>query len=132
MADWIEDAKCAEDSSNLHLFFSLKREDQKDAVAICAECPVRKACLQQALDNNEVWGTWGGATQDELRRDQALDSHGQTHVHANKIIRCPYCGPRSTKNLKIVTKKRTKTLLECSECGTEWWTRKVIGKSRNF
>lgn len=132
MTDWRDEARCAGDRESLPLFFSPNRDDQKKAAEICAQCPVRLQCLQAALDNNEVHGVWGGATQEELRRDQSLDSAGQPHIHANKRIRCPYCGPHSTKNLEIVLKKRTKTQIKCMVCGLTWWTRKIIGKSRNF
>lgn len=38
------------------------------AKLVCADCPVRLACLQVALDNNEQYGVWGGATFDERTR----------------------------------------------------------------
>ncbi|HMD46555.1 MAG TPA: WhiB family transcriptional regulator [Acidimicrobiales bacterium] len=46
-------------------------EDEADASegkAICAECPVRQACLEHALANREREGIWGGATERERRR----------------------------------------------------------------
>lgn len=36
----------------------------KDTKAMCAGCPVREACLQWALDNEE-YGYWGGTTTEE-------------------------------------------------------------------
>lgn len=41
------------------LFFDEEREAQ--AVAICATCPARVACLAYALDSEE-FGVWGGMT----------------------------------------------------------------------
>lgn len=38
----------------------------KQAKAICAECPVRTACLQYALDSDQRDGIWGGMTEREL------------------------------------------------------------------
>jgi WhiB family transcriptional regulator, redox-sensing transcriptional regulator len=32
------------------------------ARAICADCPVRAACLAHALTHDEPWGMWGGLT----------------------------------------------------------------------
>jgi WhiB family redox-sensing transcriptional regulator len=30
------------------------------AKRLCADCPVRTACLDGALDRAEPWGVWGG------------------------------------------------------------------------
>jgi WhiB family transcriptional regulator, redox-sensing transcriptional regulator len=46
-------------------------EDEADAAeakAVCAECPVRQACLEYALNHREREGVWGGATERERRR----------------------------------------------------------------
>ena len=43
-------------------------EDAGEAKAICAQCPVRQACLEYALTNRERDGVWGGATERERRR----------------------------------------------------------------
>src|SRR5690348_14550883 len=32
------------------------------AKAVCADCPVRAACLAHALAYDEPWGIWGGLT----------------------------------------------------------------------
>jgi WhiB family redox-sensing transcriptional regulator len=34
----------------------------RKAKARCALCPVRGQCLEQALADDEPWGTWGGLT----------------------------------------------------------------------
>jgi WhiB family redox-sensing transcriptional regulator len=41
------------------LFFAESPEDVETAKAMCAECPVRAACLTAALDRQEPWGVWG-------------------------------------------------------------------------
>lgn len=122
---------CAKEENTID-FFSTDEVEIAKAIDLCAECPFRKQCLQNALDNNEVWGVWGGASSKELRRDQALDADGKPHVYSGKKIRCPYCGPRSTKFLTVLTRKRVKTEVQCSSCGTTWWVRKLIRKSLNF
>ena len=38
------------------------------AKAVCAECPVREACLEHALTHRERLGVWGGLSQRERRR----------------------------------------------------------------
>ncbi|MGW5397842.1 WhiB family transcriptional regulator [Streptomyces sp. NPDC003952] len=43
--------------------------EQRDAAAkrVCAECPVRAACLEHALRTRETYGVWGGLTEEERR-----------------------------------------------------------------
>jgi hypothetical protein len=44
------------------------RDDhEKEAKAICAECPYKVRCLAYALKNNEQ-GIWGGTTERDRRR----------------------------------------------------------------
>ena len=50
------------------VFFPVSDEDALQAKAICAECPVREACLEWALATRERDGVWGGATERERRR----------------------------------------------------------------
>lgn len=44
-----------------------------EAKAICADCPVRQACLDYALDAREDFGIWGGLT--EIERRPLLRQH---------------------------------------------------------
>ena len=46
------------------------RDRVADAKATCIECPLREACLDWALKNDEVFGIWGGFTARERRRLQ--------------------------------------------------------------
>lgn len=50
------------------IFYPVSDEDADTAKSICAECPVREACLEYALANRERDGVWGGATERERRR----------------------------------------------------------------
>lgn len=43
--------------------------DTRRAKAICADCPVREACLEYGIDEAE--GIWGGTTHEERRRIRA-------------------------------------------------------------
>jgi WhiB family redox-sensing transcriptional regulator len=36
---------------------------EREAKAICLECPYRGRCLQYALENPELQGIWGGTTE---------------------------------------------------------------------
>lgn len=45
----------------------LYEDDIAQAKAICRTCPVRKACLNYALETGQDYGIWGGATESERR-----------------------------------------------------------------
>jgi WhiB family redox-sensing transcriptional regulator len=42
------------------LWFAERPAELEQAKRLCAECPVRAACLAGALDRAEPWGVWGG------------------------------------------------------------------------
>jgi len=42
------------------LFFAEHPQDVARAKELCRDCPVRAACLADALDRAEPWGVWGG------------------------------------------------------------------------
>lgn len=42
--------------------------DAEPAKEVCAQCPIRTACLEHALTRREKDGVWGGATEKERRR----------------------------------------------------------------
>ena len=41
------------------------RQAIKVAKSLCAECPIRKDCLEYAVEAQEEWGIWGGLTSRE-------------------------------------------------------------------
>lgn len=43
------------------------RKDRAVPVALCRTCPVREACLADALERNEQHGVWGALTEAERR-----------------------------------------------------------------
>ena len=47
-------------SADPDLFFAESPGDVTRAKALCRDCPVRAACLADALDRGEPWGVWGG------------------------------------------------------------------------
>ena len=60
-AELLTDGLCNDGTGNLlALFFSEQLDDIRRAKAMCAECPVREACLAGALARREPWGVWGG------------------------------------------------------------------------
>lgn len=42
------------------LWFAEAPDDLERAKALCADCPVKDACLASALHRGEPWGVWGG------------------------------------------------------------------------
>lgn len=59
-APQLRGAACA--SADPALFFPAPGDAAAEAAAaaICAGCPVRAACYEQAVQNGERWGIWGG------------------------------------------------------------------------
>lgn len=54
-------AACNDGTGGLvDLFFSEDLHDIARAKHLCGGCPVRRACLQGALDRQEPCGVWGG------------------------------------------------------------------------
>jgi WhiB family redox-sensing transcriptional regulator len=79
--DWWRSAACQE--ADPELFFPVApvgpgaREIDR-AKALCADCRVRRQCLQYALATHQLHGVWGGMTEGErqihVRRER---EHGQ-------------------------------------------------------
>ena len=63
---WWERAKCR--GVDPDLFFPSRGDSGREALAVCAECPVQPQCLQYALDNGERLGIWGGTTGKQRRK----------------------------------------------------------------
>ncbi|BCO37237.1 WhiB family transcriptional regulator [Mycobacterium heckeshornense] len=42
------------------LWFADHPADLERAKALCAQCPIRRQCLAEALERGEPWGVWGG------------------------------------------------------------------------
>lgn len=132
MIDSEETPRCAVVSEEAKLaFFSNKDSDIALAKSICAECPMRMLCLETALADKDRWGVRGGVDAQERRRVQAMDIYGDLMIHSTGPIRCPNCGPNSTKFLYTVEKKRKMTKIACSKCGLCFPTLKIINKAQN-
>lgn len=72
-------ARCAE--TDPEAFYPEKGESAKAAKAVCDRdggCPVKKECLEWALDNNEHFGVWGGKSEHERRKILAERTAGYT------------------------------------------------------
>ncbi|MDT5017729.1 MAG: WhiB family transcriptional regulator, redox-sensing transcriptional regulator [Mycobacterium sp.] len=45
---------------NPDLWFAENPVELERAKALCADCPIRRECLDAALERQEPWGVWGG------------------------------------------------------------------------
>lgn len=87
--DWMTHADCAD--TDPALFFPEVGENDAahEAKAICAQCPVRIACLEHALATGEVHGIWGGMNGRERQRIR------RRRLEAGTLTRnCTHCGGR--------------------------------------
>jgi WhiB family transcriptional regulator, redox-sensing transcriptional regulator len=64
--EWQLEAACA--STNLDIFYSAEHADMREAIGLCRRCPVRRPCLEAAVERGEWFGVWGGTTERERRR----------------------------------------------------------------
>lgn len=55
--------------ANPDMFIPIREnaDNTKEAKRACMPCPIRAACLQEALDNGIEWGVWGGLNARERR-----------------------------------------------------------------
>lgn len=107
---WAASAACATTSPD-DLF--VQGAAQRAARAVCYGCPVRLACLADALDNRVPFGVWGGMTERErralLRRQpdvsswRALLSSGDESV-ADLVAIKPPRGARTTAAGRVVAR----------------------------
>ena len=76
MNDWHNDAACK--GMGAELFFPLVGDHKQAQAAkrICATCPVREDCLEDALESGQSHGVWGGLTVRERRRLSRLRKAG--------------------------------------------------------
>jgi len=65
-ADWMAEARCRDHPPSV--FFPSDGVGVEVARRICADCPVRLACLEYALRNGIDHGVWGGTSERERRR----------------------------------------------------------------
>jgi WhiB family redox-sensing transcriptional regulator len=54
-----------------------KRSVEQKAIAICNTCPVKQKCLDHALKVPEMFGVWGGMTEDQ--RQVLIEQSGIVH-----------------------------------------------------
>ncbi|MET0693491.1 MAG: WhiB family transcriptional regulator [Propionibacteriaceae bacterium] len=67
--NWRDQALCLGEDPELFFPTSERRGSRQleRAKSVCAACPVRINCLQNAVDVGAVHGVWGGLSELELR-----------------------------------------------------------------
>ncbi len=73
---WLGQAACK--GAPQHIFYPTRGDTgaYKQARTVCARCPVRAECLDDALERGELHGMWGGKSERErkkMRRARKLD-----------------------------------------------------------
>ncbi len=63
MTDWRAQGRCVDSGVDFH-----DPAQEAQALVLCRSCPVQPTCLQEALDNEEEWGVWGGTNPGQRRR----------------------------------------------------------------
>jgi WhiB family transcriptional regulator, redox-sensing transcriptional regulator len=90
-ADWREAGACAQ--SDPDLFFPISTtgralEQIAKAQAICRGCPVRRPCLEFALEHDLGYGIWGGTTPQDRqagRRERRQERLGAASLLAGRL-----------------------------------------------
>jgi len=115
-----------------HLFDSTHPDQQQQARAICAACPLRAACADHALTTPEHLGTWGGLTSQDRRRirspysDTFVDDEGRVRVpcgsyealqaHLRYDEECEEC--RDAQDARTLAQRRARLSEEHAAGGT--------------
>lgn len=69
LQDWKVDAACRD--YDPEYWFPSSKSESAMGKEVCHYCPVRETCLLRSLENNEIFGTWGGV--DEWDRAQMMN-----------------------------------------------------------
>lgn len=64
--NWRAFAMCS--GGDPDLWFASGAQEHKLAKRVCRQCPVRRQCLEYAMDEPVDHGVWGGLTERERRR----------------------------------------------------------------
>lgn len=80
MADWQEYGLCRQ--TDPEIYFPEKGGSTRAAKRLCLDCTVRAECLAAALEADERFGVWGGASERERRKMQRQIEEGATTIFA--------------------------------------------------
>jgi len=127
---WQKEASCAapENKEAMEWFFSKEPKEKYAAKNLCFSCPVRKDCLQWALEHRQIWGIWGGKDEVEMRRTLSVSYKGE-EARRRRFPNCPYCTARPSKletsSIEVPGGGRwtTARIVTCTACGFAWRSR---------
>jgi len=128
--EWQRNAVCAApvNKDKIDWFFSENFNEKYSAKNLCFTCPVRKDCLQWALEHKQIWGIWGGKDEVEIRRTLSVSYLGE-EIRRRRYPNCPYCVARpgkletSVEKLSDTGRWTTAKIVTCTECGFSWRSR---------
>jgi WhiB family redox-sensing transcriptional regulator len=131
--DWQRDALCSrkEHQKNREWFFSKIPRERYDAKNICFSCPVRRQCIQWALEHRQIWGVWGGKDEMEIRRALSV-SHNGEEARRRRYPNCPYCGARpskletSSQDMPGGGRWTVAKIVTCTTCHFAWRSRTSV------
>lgn len=123
-------AKCASPTVDSSIFFPEFDDDARtikakniQAISICNTCPLKRQCLEAALDTANDYGTWGGVTEDVIRRARFSDTMNRPHKERPSII-CPQC--LTNDYLYVIEVFRKSSDVGCTQCELDWEVKKVL------
>jgi WhiB family redox-sensing transcriptional regulator len=70
--EWHAQAACR--GHGLDEFFPTRGHSARAAQSLCASCPVVEECRGHAIADPDLYGIWGGTTDKERRRGEAMIS----------------------------------------------------------
>jgi WhiB family redox-sensing transcriptional regulator len=128
--NWQLEAQCAqpENKEAVEWFFSKEPKEKYAAKNLCFSCPVRKECLQWALEHRQIWGIWGGKDEVEIRRTLSVSYKGE-EARRRRFPNCPYCAARPSKletsSVEVPGGGRwtTAKIVTCTSCNFAWRSR---------
>jgi WhiB family redox-sensing transcriptional regulator len=82
---WMEHGACID--KNPDLWFPERGDRGKEAIAICATCPVRVDCLEYAITHHESFGIWGGRNVSQRTRTRRRRAPGEREAQLARIQR---------------------------------------------
>jgi WhiB family redox-sensing transcriptional regulator len=130
---WQEEALCAkpQNRESRDWFFSKDPQDRYNAKNLCYGCPVRKQCIQWALEHRQIWGIWGGKDEVEIRRALSVSYKGE-ETRRRRYPHCPYCSARpsklqtSSQEMSGGGRWTTAKIVTCTVCGFSWRSRTSV------